>query len=217
MIKGIIFDLDGTLFDSMRIWNDVGINYLKSIGVTPPNDLHNIVKSLSLFEAAEYFISEFNLKKTPKIIMEEITQMLADFYENEVDMKPGAAELLKCFKNKGIKMCIATATDKLLVKKGLKKHCVDDYFEDIITCETVGYGKDKPYIFREALKAINVEKKDAVVFEDSIHALKTAKADGFKTVGVYDESEPLQEKVKLYSDYYFKSLSDYEYISRIIL
>lgn len=210
MLKGAIFDFDGTLFDSMFIWDTVGEIYLRSIGYEPKESLNETFKTFSLYQAACYYRSEYGVTLSVDEIMNGVNNMVESYYRNEVSLKSGVAEFLEHLRKNGVKMCIATATDKYLVEAALKRCGISKYFSEIFTCTSVGHGKDKPFIYREALKHLGTDKSETVVFEDAVYAARTAKKDGFVTVGVFDENEKSQDEVIALSDCYITDYSDLE-------
>lgn len=208
MKKALIFDLDGTLLDSMSAWDTVGLEYLihKAIDHIPSN-LMELLRPMSAIDAAKYFIAEFGIKLSPQQICDEINEMIEEKYKLEVQPKEGVLEFL--LQNKDRKMCIATATDSHLVEFALKRLGLEKYFEFIITSTDVGCSKQKPDIFIKAAEKLGLEACDCIVFEDALHAIKSAKLGGFYTVGVYDKSfESEQETIKNYADQYVCNLND---------
>lgn len=209
MIKGAIFDLDGTLIDSMFIWDTIGEDYLKSFGIDPKENLVEVFKTFTLEQAAEYYRNHYNIKLSVKEIVEGINDMVAEIYRTKVVLKPGISDFLKRLQTAGVKMCVATVTDKPIVEDVLKRLNIYEYFSEIFTCAEVGYNKETPEIYREALKNLGTEKTETVVFEDVFHALKTAKKDGFKIAAVYDSHEPRQKEMKEISDYYITDFDSF--------
>ena len=209
MIKGAIFDLDGTLIDSMFIWDTLGEDYLKSLGIEPEENLAEIFKTFTLEQAAEYYRSHYGIVLSIEEIIEEINNMVAEIYRTKVTLKPGVSNFLKRLKRSGVKMCIATVTDRPIAEDVLKRLNVRDYFSEIFTCAEVGCNKETPDIYRAAIKHLETDKSETVVFEDVLHALKTAKNDGFRVAAVYDEHEPMQEEVKEISDYYIRDFDSF--------
>lgn len=209
-IKGVIFDLDGTLIDSMFIWETMGEDYLLSRGIVPEEGLSGKFKTMSLVQAADYYRENYGIADKVETIIEGINSLVVDFYSNRVEPKDGVIEMLEAFHKRGVVMCIATASERSLVELALKRIGMDGYFSHILTCTEVGRGKDSPLIFEKALEMLGTKKEETLVFEDALHAIETAKAAGFKLVGVYDESaRNEQNKIKEVSDYYLESYRDW--------
>ena len=208
MIKGAIFDLDGTLLDSMFIWDTIGEEYLRSLGKEPHEDLKETFMTLTLEEAAEYYREHYGVSLSVKEIVDGVNAMVEQTYRTKVTLNPGIAEYLAWLKENGVRMCVATVTDRYLVEKTLERLGVRHYFSEIFTCAEVGFGKDKPIIYQKALEHLGTEKRDTYVFEDLPFALNTAKTDGFPTVGVYDRHEAHQDELKGLADYYIFDFTD---------
>ena len=175
MIKGAIFDLDGTVLDSMFIWDTIGEDYLRSLGKEPRENLAEVFKTFTLTQAAEYFRNNYGIKLSIHEIVEGINNMVAEIYRTKVALKPGASDFLKRLQRSGVKMCIATVTDRPVVEDVLSRLNVREYFSEIFTCAEVGYNKENPEIYRKALKHLGTPKAETVVFEDAFHALKLLK------------------------------------------
>lgn len=206
MIKGAIFDVDGTLLDSMHIWDTIGEDYLRSLGYEPKENLNEKFKRLSLHQAAEYYRSEYGVALSVQEICDEVNRWIDRFYREEVQLKPGVESFLQRLSERGVKLCIATATDEHLVRAALDRCGVLGFFSGIYTCTGVGSGKDEPYIYRSALEHLGTPRGETIVFEDALYALKTAKADGFVAAAVYDGHEREQQELQALADYY---LPDY--------
>ena len=209
MIKGVIFDIDGVLLDSLGIWDDLGARYLKSIGVKPEEGLNDVLFSMSMEQGASYLNGHYNLQKSDAEVHVGLSQMLEDFYFNEVHPKPGAKELLEFVKAKGIKITAATSSPRLHIEKALERNGMLKYFDKIFTNSEVGASKHSPEIYNRAAAFLGTKPSDTLVFEDSLYALKTAGNAGFNTVGVYDlKGEKDQEGVKNTGDHYVMELNE---------
>ena len=206
-IRGAIFDVDGTLLDSMFIWDTIGETYLRSIGYEPREKLNEVFKNMSLFQAARYYRTEYGVTLSIDEIMNGVNAMLERYYRFEVSMRPGVAELLAQLQASGVKLCIATATDRYLVEAALERCGVLSCFGAIFTCNEVGHGKDEPDIFEEALRFLGTEKAETVVFDDALYAVRTAKEAGFPVAAVYDSHERSQVEVCARSDLYLEDLT----------
>ena len=211
-ISGAIFDVDGTLLDSMSIWDTIGADYLRSIGYIPRENLNEIFKNMSLLQAAEYYRNEYGVTLRVEEIMSGVNAMLEQFYQYEAPLKPGAAELLARLRQNRVKLCIATATDRYLVEAALARCGVLSYFGEIFTCNGVGHGKDEPHIFEAALRFLATERAETVVFDDALYAIRTAKEAGFPIAAVYDTHEKSQTEVRALSDFYLENLSRFDLV-----
>lgn len=209
-IKCAIFDFDGTLYDSMYIWDDLGEKYLKSLGKQAKPGLKKELEAMSLEQSSEYLKSEYGLYLTKEEIKSGINKTLENYYINEVLPKQGVEKLLKQMKEKGISICIASATDRYLLEVALKRCGLYEYFEAIFTCGEVGFGKDRPVIFQKAMEYFSQDRKSTIIFEDAIHAARTAKNDNFIVCGVFDEYEKESEELRKISDIYLKNLEETE-------
>lgn len=207
-IKCTIFDFDGTLFDSMFIWDSVGEIYLRSLGKEPKPSMREDVRALSLYQSACYFQKEYDLALSVEEIMAGINQTIEHFYIHEVLPKHGVVDFLEQMKKAEIPMCIATASDRCQIEAALGRCGMEHYFEAIFTCSEVGHGKDEPIIFQKAMEHFGADRNSAVVFEDALHAIQTAKADGFSVVAVFDNSEKRQTELRDLADCY---IADFEH------
>ena len=206
MIQGIIFDFDGTLFDSMFIWDSAGEAYLRSIGKEPETDLQKILKPMSLHQSAEYIRKKYHIPFSVEEIMDGVNRTVEGFYFHTVEPKPGVIAFLDELYRMNIKMCIATATDRYQVEAALQRCGMSHFFSEIFTCTEVGSGKDRPDIFRRAMEYLQTDRSTTAIVEDAYHAIRTAKQDGFLVVGVYDSHESRQQELLRLVDVF---LSDY--------
>jgi len=213
MIKGAIFDLDGTLLDSMWIWDTIGEDYLRSLGYEPKEDINALFKTFSLRQAAEHYKTRYEMPMSVEELMDGVNKTVENYYFHTVTLKEGVKELLERLYENGVSMCIATATDKYQVEAAITRLGIKYCFSDILTCTEVGHGKDEPIIYQKALEALRTDRSNTLVVEDSLYALRTAKNDGFITVGIYDGHNSEQTEIKSYSDLY---LYDFKNITKFI-
>jgi HAD superfamily hydrolase (TIGR01509 family) len=210
MIQGAIFDVDGTLLNSMPIWDNAGAIYLKSLGIEAEPELGKTMFSMSMTEGAQYLYKKYQLQSDTEEIINGINHTIEDFYLNQVQLKPGVEQFLQEMKQSGIHMTIATSSDRCVIEKALERLKVLPLFERIFTCSEVGAGKNKPDIYIAARESMCSKTSATWVFEDALHALWTAKNAGFKTVGIYDAtSENTQEEIKEISDVYMYEMSNF--------
>ena len=209
-LQSAIFDMDGTLLDSMHIWNDVGPKTLRSMGIEPAPDLQERLKPLTVRQGAAYCKEAYHMPQSVEEITALIEGKVEDFYRNQVQAKPGVQKFLSLLKMEGVWMYVATNTDRDLVEAALKHTGLEGYFRGILTCAEVGVGKkESPEIYERAMRRLRGNKKDTVIFEDALHAIRTAKTAGFRVCGVYDPSaEDDQEEIKSLSDYYIRSFEE---------
>ncbi|HHT96523.1 MAG TPA: HAD family phosphatase [Clostridiales bacterium] len=208
-IKAVIFDLDGTLVDSMWMWKDIDIDYLDKHGITFPKKLQHNIEGQSFTETAQYFKKHFNLKDSVEDIKAEWNDMAIDKYKNEVDLKEGAMEYLKLLKRKNIKTGIATSNSRDLVDVLIDKLGIEKYFDIIRTSCEAKRGKPYPDVYELVANDLNVDPKNCLVFEDVIHGIMAGKSAGMKVCAVYDKYSEHQysEKVRL-ADYYIETFNE---------
>lgn len=209
-INGAIFDVDGTLLDSMVIWEDAAVRYLHSLGLEPEENLSEKIMTMSMEEGADYVIDHYGVNLTRAEILSGIRELIRGFYENEVQLKSGVEAVIETLSERNIPMMIATSSDSECVVAGLKRLGVWQYFRGILTCTDIGKGKNEPDIYLAAAKKLGRTPQETVVFEDALHAIVTAKKAGFVTVGIYDSYNQDEEEIKKTADYYCRSWEEVE-------
>ncbi len=208
-IKNIIFDLDGTIIDSMPIWKNVGKDFLINNNIEPPHNLEEIFKSKSFTQSNEYFRKELGLKKNAEEMIAEITSMVKGRYERDIPIKPFAREFLLQERNKGTKMCILTASEEEFVVPALKRLGIYELFQDVFTCTGLGMSKSEENIFNFVAEKVSVAKGETAVFEDAVHAVINAKKAGFYVVAVEDLSAKNdRETIMNVADRYIQSYKE---------
>ena len=181
-----IFDMDGTLIDSMAFWKNLATEYLNAKGVAEiPADILEQIKPMTMSESAALFRREFGLTGDPEA---EMNAMMDAHYRNDIPLKPGVREYLENLNRQGVRMCVASATAEQLMEACLTRLGVRDYFEFLLSCETVGAGKRCPLVYYESARRLGTAPGEIAVYEDALYAVQTAKAAGFHVVGVYDDS-----------------------------
>ena len=209
MIRGAIFDADGTLLDSMPMWAGVGSGYLKqNFGIEARENLDERFKEISLYQSAVLLKEEYNLPLTIEEIGAGINRMVDHLYRDQVQLKPGVADLIEGLKQRGVKMCVATASEAYQIRMALKRCGIEHYFEDVISCVDVGHGKDEPNIFYTVMEKLGTAKEETYVFEDAVYSVRTATKEGFPAVGVYDDSMQYQDELIALTDFYIKNYND---------
>lgn len=205
VIKGAIFDIDGTLLDSMPVWENAGARYLATLGIEARSDLKERLDALSLPEGALYMQKEYKLSVTTEEILEGVNQVVKDFYFKEAVLKPGVCDLIQKLKKNQVGLIIATATDAEMAKAALIRNGIWKDFDGMITCEEAGAGKTSPTVFELAREHLQTKKEETWVFEDSLYAVKTASKAGFPVCSIYDAySRDNTEEIRTFSDIYVK-------------
>ncbi len=208
-IKAAIFDMDGTIIDSMWVWDKIDKEYLKNKGFELPKNLKSEIVHLSFDETAKYFKDRFNLSDSLETIKNDWHEMAENEYRNNVTLKPGAKEFIKQLKSCGIKIGLATSNSIPLLELVLKKHDVYKYFDDITTTDEVERGKNFPDVYLLAAQKLKVSPDNCIVFEDILPAIMGAKAAGMKVVGVYDQfSENSKEEILSFADIYINGYEE---------
>jgi len=214
-IRGAIFDMDGTLVDSLMFWDDfwarLGKKYLGKADFRPTEEVDRAVRTMILSDAAVYINRACALGASDGEIVEYSIGMLEEFYKTTAKVKRGATELLRTMQSEGVRLAVASATDKKYVLIALRCLGLDKYFDIITSCSEIGRGKDCPDVYLMARDLIGLRTEDVAVFEDAPLAVRTASEAGFFTVGVFDGHNPDQDTVRKYANIYHgegKSLAE---------
>lgn len=209
MIKGVIFDVDGTLFDSMGAWHDSGYNVLKSLGIDADKRIGDIFFSMTMDEVVDYIKENFSVNESRDFLKNGIHDQVEYAYRNDIELKPGVMRILDWVKDSKIPATIATSTDRFLIEIGLARLGIENYFDEIYTATEVGKGKNYPDIFQLAMDKMGTKPEETWLFEDGLYSMITAKAYGMPVVGVYDKvSHDDQEAIKQVADIYLEDLRD---------
>ena len=201
--KAVIFDLDGTLIDSMNMWDDINVEYLGRFGLTVPKDLQREISGMSFTECAIYFKEKFQLPDSVEEIKEVWNEMAMYKYMHEVPLKTGVLEFLKELKQRGIKTGIATSNSIELVKAVLDSLQIAKYFDEVHTSCEVQKGKPAPDIYLFVAKCLFVAPEQCLVFEDVPEGIIAGKRAGMQVCAVEDNfSKYMTEEKRKLADYY---------------
>ena len=178
-----IFDVDGTILDSMEVWNTLASQYVQSLGMVPEKNLDEIVSDMSLEQSATYLKNHYKINKQEERIISEVLNVISDFYEYEVNLMPGFKEFISHYDSINV---IGTSCDEELVKIALNRLAVLNYFEDIITCSKVNKSKNDPDFYLACAQVLKQRPEDIVVFEDADYCIDVARKVGFKVIKIKD-------------------------------
>ena len=207
-IQGAIFDLDGTLIDSMPWWDDLGESYLRRRGKTPAPDVRYHFKRLTMEEAAHYMQREYGLEESIEEICEGVMSGIVDAYREEIPLKPGVKGLLQVLHDADVRMCIATATEPYCAYPVLERLSIRDFFQDVLICSELRTSKTQPFIFQRALELLGTPPERTLVFEDALHAIEGAHAAGLPVLAVEEKGSAAdREAIMQTADIYWCSFA----------
>jgi len=202
-LTGAIFDMDGTLIDSLGFWDLLWDTFSRRYGnFRPDSEASRTVRTLPMKEAMYYLHDRLGLGPDGETLYRTANRLLEEFYEQQVELKPGVLEFLTQCRDRGVKMCVASASDLKLVRVAMA-HCgIEEFFPMVFSCSDIGKGKEEPDVFLAAREHLGTPLEETWVFEDSFVALQSAHRAGFPTVGVYDRygfrQDILQETATIY-------------------
>ena len=197
-VEAAIFDFDGTLADSMWVWDDVDRKFLARRGIPFTQEYGETIAVLGFEGGADYTIEHFGLDEKPEDIIEEWKTLAGDSYATQVQLKPGAREYLRFCKEQGAPLAIATSLQRRLLEPALKNNGVYGMFETLCICDELKCGgKSNPTVYLEAARRLGVDASRCAIFEDVVTPACSAKETGAYVVGVYDEhKQQATEKLK---------------------
>lgn len=199
--EAVLFDLDGTLVDSMWMWKKIDIEFLGRFGYDCPDDLQREIEGMSFSETAAYFKSRFRIPMSLDEIKACWIQMSIEKYRNEVPLKPGVIEFLRYCKEKKIKTGIATSNGRDMVDAVIDSLKIGQYFQVVTTACEVGNGKPEPDIYLEVARRLSVAPESCLVFEDIPAGIMAGKRAGMTVLAVSDEfSRDLDREKKELAD-----------------
>lgn len=209
-IKAVLFDLDGTLIDSMWIWEEVDRVYMDQLGVEYETaKLQENINGMSFTETAEFFKKQFNIEESIEEIKATWVDMAEDFYRNKISVKENVIEFLEVLKDRDIKMGIGTSNTHELLKMIIEKEGIKPYFHTMRTSCEVKRGKPHPDIYLKVAEDLGVDPSECIVFEDIPEGVRAGKAAGMKVCAVYDEYSKADKPVLMAeADYYIHNYSE---------
>ncbi len=208
-IKAVIFDMDGTLIDSMWLWKSIDIDYLAKYNHSFPDDLQSEIEGMSFSETAVYFKKRFQLEDDLETIKAEWNAMAGEYYMHKVPLKDDVIEFLQQLRQRNIKLGIGTSNSRALTEMIMKKFDLEMYFDSVRTSCEVEKGKPNPDIFLEVAKDLEVHPEECIVFEDIPNGLLAAKRAGMSTVAIDDVfNQDLMEEKRQLADYFIYTYAE---------
>lgn len=207
--QGVIFDLDGTLIDSLSLWNDIDVAFFKKYNMDVPSSYNKKIQHMNFEQMAEFTIKEYNLNTTIDEVISFWNSFAINEYKNVIKTKPYVKEYLQLLKNNNVKISLATTNQKEIFYSCLVSNNIEKYFDFILNVNDLKTSKSEPKIYLEAAKKMNLKVEDTLVFEDLLLPIKTAKKAGFKVIAVDDKHNySNREEIKSNCDYYLTSYEE---------
>jgi 16S rRNA pseudouridine516 synthase len=203
--EAVIFDLDGTLIDSMGMWGEIDIEYLERFGIEVPENLQRDLEGLRFTEVAEYFRDRFGIKDSVEEIGKTWIDMAEYKYRHDIPLKPGVREFIRQMADNGIRMAIASSNHKRLIEEILRIHGISEYFDVITTCDDVTANKPEPDVYLYTAEKLGTSPSSCLVFEDIPIGIRSGKRAGMTVAAVYDTySENVREQKEREADFFIQ-------------
>ena len=207
--KAVLFDMDGTLADSMWIWRAIDVEFLGRYGIELPERLQEDIEGMSFSETARYFRETFNLRETEEEIKAIWNEMAYEKYRDEVPLKPGARDFIYWLKDQGFRTAICTSNSRELIDVAVEARGLAQGIDYVVTACEVQAGKPAPDIYLRAAKELAVAPADCLVFEDIPAGILAGKRAGMSVCAVEDEYSAycMEEKRRL-SDFVIRDFTE---------
>ena len=203
-----LFDMDGTLLDSMGMWVHVGDDFLEKMGIPDPDHLGAEVITMSMRQSVQFFREKFHLPQSEQELMDKVNAMVEERYFHSLPAKPGAKELLERLSRQGKTLVLATATDRYLAEAALRRTGMLSYLSRIFTCGEMDLPKDDPAFFQKAAAQLRLSPQQITVVDDALYAVRAARAAGCQVIGVADgENLPDRPQMALLANRFLPTLA----------
>ena len=207
-IKAAIFDVDGTILDSMPYWINAADEYLDRLNIPHPEGIGQTFLSMNMEDGAEYLRQKYLPDMSMRQLLDGIVDVMTEAYTHKVLPKVGAIEFMRTLHDNGIPIVIATATDRRMLQAGLDRLGITELVQDILTCSECQTSKSKPDIFLRAAEKLGTAPNETAVFEDALYAVTTAVNAGFVVVAIEDEtSRRDRQNIRDIAAYYIEDYS----------
>ena len=187
-MKAIIFDLDGTLVDSMKYWRSVSRDFMKTKGIDIEDEIQHKMTTMNLDASLKYLKDYYKLEESFEELMRDFSRTVEDFYRNKVETKEGCLEILEYFKDQGMKVVIGTSTAAHFANIVIEKYGIDKFIDGLYTADSVGHLKAEEKFYTSIVEELGERPEDVFLVDDSYLALRTGKKAGLEVIGIYDEN-----------------------------
>ncbi len=197
MLKGAIFDMDGTLFDTEKLYRQAWLDVAEEFGLEKNYELPVAISGTSLGEESYQIINRFYPDVDAKKYLERVWEMVDDWREKKLELMAGVEDILKFFQDKGISMAVASSAPVEVIEQNLSRKNLHEYFKVLVGGDEVSNGKPAPDIFLLAAKKLNLAPEGCYIFEDSLNGIRAAAASGGAAIMIPDTVQPTDEIKKL--------------------
>lgn len=212
-VRALLFDMDGSLMDSMWVWKAIDVEYLGRFGTVRPEKLQEAIGGASMYETALFFKERFGIPDPPEKMVDDWNKMAWDKYTHEVYPKPGAVDLLEEAASRGVRCAICSSNSRELVEQVVKSRGMEEYFQCIVTGNEVRHGKPAPDIYLRASQELNIASAACVVFEDIVDGIQAGRSAGMRVVAIADDISSSQEQDKRrLADAYVEDFRDIKFL-----
>lgn len=183
---GIVFDCDGTLLDSMVVWREMEAELARRADVTLTAADTDKLTTLTIPECGAFFNEHFGLGESGEAVVAMVDQIMLEFYRTRVEERPGALAFVRALAEHGVRMSVASSSPQAYLQAGLTRCGFTPYLDAIVSVDDVGVSKREPAVWDRARELMGTPLETTWGMEDSVYAVRTLQAAGYKTLGIYD-------------------------------